>query len=232
MSDPITNTVTLSATAEKEVDQDLLTIVFQAISEGEDGGQVYDDLVSDLNAALEKIRPLKNGKKLEVQTGSIQVSPNHQYNDEKKTHEMVGYKGHVSITVSGTDMKTIGDLPSLVSSMIGISQEYSVSHELRRKTEERLGVAAIKVFLDKASTYAKAFGSDGFALVTSNVQVGGGYRGASGGARPMSMSIGASLESVGAVAGETGKEMLRATVTGTIMLKSNLIIPSPTPTTA
>lgn len=207
----LTNVVSLSATAEKEVEQDLISITFECVQMGPDPQQVQDHLKIFLKEAVQVATPFKSGNKFRIETGGMSVQP--QYGTKG---EMKGYHGRVTLIISGTDVAGVSKMTTDIKSMAVTDVQMSVSRATRRKHEEALAKTAIKLFRDKANTYAEAFGAKGAALVNATVNVDNGGRHHY---RPMrgikALSVGASAPDMEV---ESGKETLSATVNGTIQL--------------
>lgn len=214
MSDPTTyNIITLDASAEAEVDQDVISITFATTQSGPDSQAVQANLQLFTNEALEIVRPLKKGWQVRVETSGFRVSPGYD-----KKGAISGYSGRSSITVYGTDMQTISGLVSSIKSMAVENIDFSVSPSKRRAIEAKLSLKAIAAFREKAETYAIAFGGDEvgtYKLITAQVHVRGGSR------RPMRgamIAASVSLSASPSFEAEGGKEELTATVNGSIQV--------------
>lgn len=92
---------------------------------------------------------------------------------------------------------------------------YSVSAERKREVEDQLKLKAITRFRERAAAYAEAAGSDLWELLT--LQVGKPVEN-NGPVMPMARGMFA-MESAPAVSAPAGRELLSATVSGSILLK-------------
>lgn len=212
MSETLMDVVSLTATAEREVDQDFIAIMFVSTQQSADASLVQARLAQDLSAALAIAKDKKKGNQVRVETGNFQVSP--QYD---KKGAIGAYIGSVQLIISGTDTKTVSALTGEISTMQVAGVQHGISTALRKKVEAKLATEAIELFREKGATYSAAFGAKGARLVNADVRVGGGYR---GGAR-LQASSAAYRGAVGAapaLESEGGKEVLTATVQGSIQL--------------
>jgi len=203
--------VSFVITADEEVEQDFITITFQAIETGNDPNKVQADLAVQLKLALDIARPKKAAGEVNITTGNFQISPS--YN---KKGEISGYHGSVQLIASGTDTKTVAGLTSEIKSMAVSDIQHSVSPALQKSVEEKLAIRAIALWREKAATYATAFGALNSGLINADVRIDNGnhYR-----PRGRMMAMAASAEmGGGAIEQESGKETLTATVSGTIQL--------------
>jgi predicted secreted protein len=211
-TEDLKNIISFSITAEREVEQDFITIYFDAVETGSDPNLVQSALAEKLNAALALARPKKSDG-VEVKTGTFQVSPS--YN---KKNVIDGYHGRVQLIVSGTDTATITGLTAEIKTMNVSGVGRGVSPALRKKVESELAIQAIADWRAKGKEYADAFGAASYSLHNATVNVSSGGYGRRGGVRMMAAS--ASLESVGGGGydNESGKEELTASVNGTLQL--------------
>lgn len=207
------NVVSFTVSADEEVDQDFITITFQAAESGTDPNKIQTELAKKLKLALDVVRPKKVDGEVNVRNGSFQIRPSYD-----KKGAINGYYGAVQMVVSGTDTKTVAGFTGEISSMTILDTQHSVSPALRKATEEKLSLAAIALWREKGESYAQAFGSSTYLLVNADVRVdSGNHYPRSHGMRVMAAS--ASMGG-GAMEEEAGKETLTATVSGNIQLVS------------
>jgi predicted secreted protein len=206
--------VSLAATAEREVEQDLISITFVTIQSGPDSAKVQEELVRYTNETLELVKPLKKGQQLRVETGGMTVQPRY---GKKSTID--GYVGRSTIVVSGTDMKTISGLTGTIKGMSVEGIEFSVSPGLSKRVLKKLTLEAIENFQEKALEVSTAFGAVTSKMINVNVNSGQGrnnYRNVR--ASAMALSASAAPEAGGGVMAEGGKETLQASVNGSVQL--------------
>ncbi len=205
--------ITFIVTADKEVEQDFITITYQATETGNDPNVIQLALAERMKAALDIARPKKIDGQVNVSTGNFQISPTYD-----KKGQINGYRGAVQLITSGTDTKTVSGLTGSISTMNVADVQHSVSPGLQKSVEEGLGLEAIQLWRAKGDAYARAFGATSTTLVTADVRVASnnGYN-RRGGVRMMAAS--ASLEAAGgSYDDEGGKETLTAHVSGTLQL--------------
>lgn len=204
--------ISLSAQADREVQQDLISITFFTAQSGPTAAGVQEQLVLFTNEALAIARAKKKGSQVRVDTGGMTVSPAYD-----KKGAISGYAGRSTIVVSGTDMETISGLTGEIRGMAVESIDFSISPATAKRVIKKLTLEAIENFQGKAVDVAAAFGAQSYKLVNANVSSGTGrsnYRGT----RAMSASLMAGAAPTAAVEVEGGKEQLTASVSGSIQL--------------
>ena len=212
MADPLNyDVITLSAQAEREVQQDLISITFFTAQTGPTSAGVQEQLVLFTNEALAIARAKKKGSQVRVDTGGMTVSPAYD-----KKGSISGYAGRSTIVVSGTDMETISALTGEIKGMAVESIDFSVSPSTAKRVLKKLTLEAIEAFQEKAIDVAAAFGAQTYKLVNANVNSGTGHRGRA--TRGALMASSASMPMGGALEVEGGKEQLTASVSGSIQL--------------
>lgn len=168
---PPQGVVSLSASATVEVTKDLLGITLNTTREGQDAASVQSQLKQALDAALTEAKKVARPGQLEVQTGSFSLSPRY-------TNKGVisGWQGSAELIVEGRDMQAIGQLTGRITTLTIARVGYSLSRELREKSEGEVSAQAIARYRAKAADYAKQFGYGGYAIrevnVASNEQSG------------------------------------------------------------
>lgn len=151
--------VRLASTANAEVTRDLLTITFGTVREGSDAGVVQSQLKQALDAALSEAKKLARPGQLEVQTGNFSLSP--RYTNKGVVN---GWQGSTELIVEGRDMQAIGQLSGRITTLTINRVGYSLSRELREKSEGEISAQAIASFRAKAADYAKQFGYAGYVI--------------------------------------------------------------------
>lgn len=206
------NVITISADAEREVEQDQISITFSTVQVGPDSAKVQEALVIATNAALEVARAHKKGNQVRVESTGMNVQPGYD-----KKGGISGYTGRSAIIVSGTDMKTISGLTSEISTMNVNGIDFSVSDALKKRILKKLTLEAIANFKEKTQEIAEAFGATGYTLINANVHAGTGggrrVRGATAAGASFAMASAQSSVEV-----EGGKETLQASVSGSMQL--------------
>ncbi len=207
---PPQGVVSLSASASLEVTKDLLGITLNTTREGQDAASVQSQLKQALDAALAEAKKAAKPGQLEVQTGGFSLSP--RYTSKGVIN---GWQGSAELIVEGRDMQAIGQLTGRITTLTIARVAYSLSRELREKTEGEVSAQAIARYRAKAADYAKQFGYGSYVIrevnVSGNEQPGMPapmYR-----AKAMSMA-----SSDEALPVEAGKGVVTVNVNGTVQL--------------
>ncbi len=207
---PPLGVVSLSASASLEVTKDLLGITLNTTREGQDAASVQSQLKQALDAALAEAKKAAKPGQLEVQTGGFSLSP--RYTNKGVIN---GWQGSAELLVEGRDIQAIGQLTGRITTLTISRVAFSLSRELREKTEGEVSAQAIARYRAKAADYAKQFGYGSYMVrevnVSSNEQPGAPapmYR-------AKAMSVGASDESLPV---EAGKGVVTVSVNGTVQM--------------
>ena len=207
---PPLGVVSLSASASLEVTKDLLGITLNTTREGQDAASVQSQLKQALDAALTEAKKAAKPGQLEVQTGGFSLSP--RYTSKGVIN---GWQGSTELIVEGRDMQAIGQLTGRITTLTISRVAYSLSRELREKTEGEVSAQAIARYRAKAADYAKQFGYGSYVVrevnVSSNEQPGVPapmYR-------AKAMSVTSSDESLPV---EAGKGVVTVSVNGTVQM--------------
>ena len=207
---PPQGVVSLSASASLEVPKDVLGITLNTTREGQDAASVQSQLKQALDAALTEARKAAKPGQLEVQTGGFSLSP--RYTSKGVTN---GWQGSAELIIEGRDMQAIGQLTGRITTLTIARVVYSLSRELREKSEGEVSAQAIARYRAKAADYAKQFGYGSYAI--REVNVSGNEQSAA--PLPMfrakAMSVTASDESLPV---EAGKGVVSVNVNGTVQM--------------
>jgi len=207
--EPPFNLVTLSAQAEREVPNDLLTAVLVAEEDGADPAQLADSVNRTMQRAL-AVAKAESG--VQLRSGGYQTSPLYEHS------RIVRWRVRQELRLESRDLAAatalIGRLQPMVA-LAGLS--LSVSPELRRKTENALIAEALAEFKDRAGIVAGAMGEKSYRVRDLQISGGGSYP------RPVPM-LAAAKTAPGAFAAsapalEAGTSRVLVTVSGTIQLQ-------------
>ena len=207
---PAQGVVSLTTNANAEVTKDLLAVTLTTTKEGQDAAAVQAQLKQALDAALAEAKKNARPGQLDVQTGNFHLSP--RYTNKGVIN---GWQGSAELIVEGRDMAAIGQLTGRITTLTIAGVAYTISRELREKTEGEVAAQAIARYRAKAADYAKQFGYTGYTLREVNVQSNDMPP-----VRPMArMSVNAmSAASDAALPVEPGKGNVTVTVTGTVQM--------------
>ena len=163
-----------------------------------------------MDAALSEARKAARPGQLEVQTGNFSLYP--RYSNKGA---IVGWTGSTELVIEGRDMQAIGQLTGRISTMTIARVGYTLSRELRERSEAEVTAQAIGRYRAKAADYAKQFGYAGYVVREVNVASG----------EPVlyapAMTMRAKAMSVGqdeALPVEPGKGVVSVNVNGTVQL--------------
>ncbi len=153
------NAVNLSASATREVTQDLLVITLQVTKEGPQAGEVQAGLKRLIESALADARKDARPEAMEVRTGEFSVQP--RYNSAGRIN---GWQGVAQIILEGTDVARISQTSGRLSQLNVANVGYGLSRALRERHESQLTSEAIARFKTRATQMAMDFGFRGFTL--------------------------------------------------------------------
>ena len=207
---PPEGVVSLASSASIEVTKDLLSVALSVTRDGPDAGTVQSQLKQALEAALAEARKAARPGQVEVQAGNFSLYP--RYSNKGA---IVGWTGSTELVIEGRDMQAIGQLTGRISTMTIARVGYTLSRELRERSEAEVTAQAIGRYRAKAADYAKQFGYAGYVVREVNVAAG----------EPVSyapaMPMRAKAMSVGqdeALPVEPGKGVVSVNVNGTVQL--------------
>ena len=207
---PPEGVVSLASSASIEVAKDLLSVALSVTRDGPDAGTVQSQLKQALEAALAEARKAARPGQVEVQAGNFSLYP--RYSNKGA---IVGWTGSTELVIEGRDMQAIGQLTGRISTMTIARVGYTLSRELRERSEAEVTAQAIGRYRAKAADYAKLFGYAGYVVREVNVASG----------EPVSyapaMTMRAKAMSVGqdeALPVEPGKGVVSVNVAGTVQL--------------
>lgn len=205
-SEPLFNLVTLSAQAERDVPNDLLTAVLAAEQEGADPARLADAVNRTMQGALAVAQGTRG---VRARSGNYQSHPVHDKG------RIVRWRVRQELRLESGDLAAASELiGKLQASLVVTGMHLSVSAEARRLAENALISEALAAFDDRARVVRDAMKSKGYRV--KEVQISGGDQ-----PRPM-VALGAramASESVAAPALEPGTTRITTSVTGTIQLQ-------------
>jgi len=207
---PPQGVVSLSASASLEVTKDLLGITMNTTREGQDAASVQSQLKQALDAALAEAKKVAKPGQLDVQTGGFSLSP--RYTSKGVIN---GWQGSAELIVEGRDMQAIGQLTGRITTLTIARVAYSLSRELREKTEGEVSAQAISRYRAKAADYAKQFGYGSYVIREVNVSGNEQPPAPAPMYRAKAMSVASSDE---ALPVEAGKGVVTVSVNGTVQM--------------
>lgn len=203
------NRISLSASAEREVENDLLVANLYA----EHQAQKQQDVANHVNKAIRwALERCKGVETVKVQTTQYNTSP--LYNKQI----INGWRARQGIRLESTDAATLGELiGDLQEQLLVASIDYGVSKQSRDSAEEELTEQALRLFMKRARHISQTLGRDGFQIVQIHVNAQGG--------RPVPISYAtrglARAEAMDAApAIESGVQNVSVSVNGTVEINS------------
>ncbi len=157
--------VSLSAAAETEVPNDLLTAVLFAQREGSEASH----LAGEVNRAIDwGVEEAKKVPQVKVRTLEYRTHP--VYN--KQT--LSGWRVRQSIRLESADASLLSELVGRLQKRLAVdSIAYRLSPERRRQAENELIQQALDAFTERAKLIAKQLGRLEYRLVKVDVNAGG-----------------------------------------------------------
>lgn len=150
--------VELSAAASSQVANDEMIVRLSAQASGADMGALNENVLSSLNAALDKAKAV-NG--VSARLGSVSTQPEWDQQQRKRT----GWRVQGSLVLEGSDMAAIGALAGRLGAELSIDGvEFRLTAARRQIEENRLLKEAADSFRERAMKTASAFGYSGYEL--------------------------------------------------------------------
>ena len=204
--EPLFNLVSLSAQAEREIPNDLLTAILAAEAEGSDPAQLADGVNRTMQRALAAALAYKGVK---TQSGGYQTSPVYDKN------RVVRWRVRQELRLESPDFGAATELiGKLQVNLVVSSLTLSVSGEARRKAENALIAEALAAFDERARVVREAMKAKGYRVRDLQVSPGGMPP------RPVfAMARSATAESAAQPALEPGSTRILISVSGTIQLQ-------------
>lgn len=161
------NRISLSASAEQEVENDLLIANLYSEHQSQQQQDVADHVNQAIRWAIDKSKKVAGVK---VQTTQYNTSP--LYNKRVIT----GWQARQGIRLESKDSAALGDLIGVLQERLLVgSINYSVSKDNRDKAEEALTAEALAQFSKRARLIANELNSDGYQIVQLHVNTQGGH---------------------------------------------------------
>lgn len=158
------NRVSLMASAEKEVDNDLLVVVMAAQAEGKNAAEPADEVNRAMDWALSLARSHEG---IKVQTLGYRTNAIYENGSIR------GWRVHQSVRLEGRDGRMLGDLSARLQQHLRVqSMGYRVSDARRRENIDELTASALQRFQARVGRIAKALGRQDFRIVHLHINDG------------------------------------------------------------
>jgi predicted secreted protein len=200
--------VDLSASAQTEIENDLLVAVVYAEVQANDQADAANSVNEAITWAIDKSRDARD---VELQTMRYSTRP--VYANDRR---IVGWVARQSLRLQATDQEALSDLLGELQERVALeSLRYGLSKSVRDSAEEELIGQAIEQFNRRAELVASRLGRPDFRLVHLSI-------GTAPGVRPLEQRqiAFASAADVAAPEIEAGTQTVSVTVNGTIELGS------------
>ena len=206
---PVFDRVSVSASAEDQVDNDLLIAVLFAEHQAQKQRTVSEFVNEAIQWAIAKA---KTRDVVKVQTTQYNTSPTY------KKSIITGWRARQSIRLESRDADAMSELIGELQERLAIaSVNYGVSKQNRDAAEDALIARALAQFKHRATLIATELKRAGYRIVQLNVNTQGGHR------PPVYAYRSAALEDASAASApaiEAGEQTISVTVNGTIELDS------------
>lgn len=207
---PQQNVVQLSASAQKDVQQDWLTAVLVTRQQSPDAATTQNRLKATLEGALAQARAQAKDGLVEVSTGAFTVYPRYA-----RDGQVQGWDGTAELLLQGRDVAQVAALAGRVPGMVVSQMRFSLSRELSQKVEADVRHEAVANFRAMAQQLARDFGFSGYQLREVNISTSGEVPVMR--VRAMAAMVQPAL-SEAPVPAEPGKGTVQVTVSGSVQL--------------
>jgi len=157
--------VVLSAQAQVEVPQDVMTLTLQVTRQGYEAATVQGQLKSALDAALVVLRQEAGAGLMDVRSGHFTVQP--RYDRDGKVSV---WQGSAEWVLEGTDVARIARAAGRVQGMSVSRINFGLTPAQRQQAQARAQALAVDRFRQRAIELANSFGAHGYLI--DEVQVG------------------------------------------------------------
>jgi predicted secreted protein len=162
-TEPRYDQIDLSVSAEREVENDLLTAIVFAEVEDNDQNDAADEVNQAIRWAAERARRVDG---ITVETGQYSTRPVYAANDRRIT----GWVARQALTLESRNAETLSELLGTLQERVAIqSIGYGLSKPIRDAAEEALISEALEQFNRRANLIARELGRDGFRIVRLSV---------------------------------------------------------------
>lgn len=207
------NVVQLSASAQREVVYDWLSVALVARAQGSEAAQVQRQLSQVLQTALGSLRGQTRPGEVEVETGVFHVTPRYG-----KEGQITGWQGSAQLLLQGRDAARITDWSGRLPGLSVGGVNWSLSTASTQRYEADVRQQAIEAFRQNAQQIAQGFGYKGYRLREVSVATDAG----NGPVRPRPLAVAMDARMAApevAVPTEPGKGLVRVVLSGAVQLQ-------------
>lgn len=201
--------VGFTVSAEKDVENDVLTAVMSASQTGQDTAKLADEVNQAVAWAMEIAK-----KETAVESRTLSYTTNPVYQDGRVN----GWQVSQSIELKSKDSKVLSGLLGTLQAKLRIEAvDYSISTEVRKGLEEQLITEALATFKQRAGQVQQNMGRADYRVVRLDIQTAADFP------QPqMRMAMDASYASAPAAPTlDAGKQKVRVNIAAEIELSLN-----------
>ena len=159
--------VDLSASAEREIENDELVAVVYAQAQSQKQAEAASDVNEAIRWALDVAESARGVTAQTLQYNSFPVYGNNQ--------RITGWQARQSLRLESRDSDRLSELLGELQARVAIeSVNYQVSRDAREAADDELIEEALRSFNRRASLVAEELGRSGFRIVRININTGGG----------------------------------------------------------
>ena len=199
----------LSASAQSEVKNDLMTVNFVAQAEGSDAAEVADSINATMGWAVTRLKPYSA-----IKTESRDYRTNPKY--AGKPRRIVGWNATQMLQLESDDFEAMGAAIQKLQERLQVQgMQLSAKRATRKKAEDALITEAMNAFKQRALLVQQNMGAPGYRVMNINI----GTNDHSPGYPQMRMESRAvdSLSSAPAI--EAGTSVVNVRIDGSIQLE-------------
>jgi predicted secreted protein len=153
--------VHLSASAQAKVENDTVTATLYAQEEGSEAAQLASLVNERINKAIKLVKQYQG---IKVQTNSYTTSPVYHKN------RITGWRVRQSIRIESKDMALVSEVVGDLQQTLALQgMNFTVSPELKNKTDDALIAEALSVFELRASNITQQLRRRNYKIVDINV---------------------------------------------------------------
>lgn len=205
---PIYDQYTLQASAEGEVENDLMIVRLVVEHEDRDASKLADKVNADMQWALQQLR---------AQSAIDRKTENYTTYPKYEQQRVVGWHSSQTLTLSGDDFDAIKNAVQILQSKLQVrGMAFQPKDETRKKVEDELINQALDNLKHRAAIVQANMGAAGYRIMQININTGGGRQGRMQ-QDMMTMARSASVENAPAIEG--GDSKISVSVSGQIQLQ-------------
>ncbi len=157
----------LSANAQSEVKNDLMTVNLVAQAEGSDAAEVADSINGTMAWAVVKLKPFST---IKTETRDYRTNPKYA----GKPARIVGWNAVQMLQLESSDFEAMGSAIQKLQERLQVQgMNLSVKPSTRKEAEDRLINEAMNVFKQRALLVQQNMGSTGFRVININIGTAG-----------------------------------------------------------